>query len=147
MNAFAHGSDLDVVRESGQLNTRSSEFEQPDNIPDPTPNGSDQDPFTSDVVRECWQLNTCSRNISDNIPDPSPVTPQDSGGKNTVKLAKFYLRREELNIPTNCRWEIPQIHHRYPTAGLSGKNTINLIKFFFKREELDIQTNCGWEMP
>lgn len=78
MNAFACGSDLDVVRESGQLNTRSSEFEEPDNIPDPTPNGSDQDPFTSDVVRECGQLNICSRNISDNIPDPSPVTPQNS---------------------------------------------------------------------
>ena len=104
MKAFANGIDLDDVRECGQLNTHTSEFEEPDNIPDPTPVaiGSNRDPFTSDVVWECEQLNTDSCNISDNIPVPAPVTPQHRGTirqlKKTITELQNVSPRQEITI-------------------------------------------------
>ena len=104
MNGFVNGSDLDAERECGRLNTRSSEFVEPDNIPDQTPVaiGSDQDPFTSDVVRECGQLNTRSCNISDNIPGTTPVTPQNRGTirqlERTITELQNVSPRQEITI-------------------------------------------------
>lgn len=155
MNAFANGSDLDDVREFGQLNTHTSEFEELGNIPDLTPVAieSDEDPFTSDVVWECGQINTGSCNISDNIPLPAPVTPQH---RSTIRqLKKNYYRTSKCfttprnNNSTTARYL--DILRKQPTGRntteLSGKNPLSLVKFYFRREEVDIQANCGWEMP
>ena len=104
MNAFANGSDLDDVREFGQLNNRTSEFEELGNIPDLTPVAieSDEDPFTSDVVWECGQINTGSCNISDNIPLPAPVTPQHRSTirqlKKTITELQNVSPRQEITI-------------------------------------------------
>ena len=100
MNAFANGSDLDDVREFGQLNTHTSEFEELGNIPDLTPVAieSDEDPFTSDVVWECGQINTGSCNI----PLPAPVTPQHRSTirqlKKTITELQNVSPRQEITI-------------------------------------------------
>jgi len=69
-------------------------------------NGSeiDEDPFTSDVVRECGQLNTRSSEFeeADNIPDPTPVTPQNRGTirqlERTITELQSVSQRQEITI-------------------------------------------------
>ena len=69
-------------------------------------NGSeiDEDPFTSDVVRECGQLNTSSSEFeeADNIPDPTPVTPQNRGSirqlERTITELQSVSPRQKITI-------------------------------------------------